>query len=155
MPDGEGHRLLHTCPWEHESTPIERVWAIAKGYVARVHKGNRKPDQLRVDLLHGFYGGGSSANTGVTQEHVRNFIRSADECVSQWIRDTDALRNAYAPGTARAAMGIGTFGAAERQRYRAQNRLIVTFDSDTESSESSASGADSDDHPQAAAAAAV
>jgi hypothetical protein len=149
----KGHCLLHTPPYEHESTPIERVWAVAKGHAARVHVGTRTPDQLRVELLEGFYG--SDRCSGVTTEHVTNFIRSADACITGWIRSIDLLRAAYPHGTATEAMTIASYGEAERRRYRTQNTLIVTFDDGTDSSESSDSSSDGGGTQAAAPAAAA
>jgi hypothetical protein len=137
----DGHQIIHTPPYSHDATPIERVWMIGKQFAAVVNSGSRKPEQLRSDLLEGFYGGDRCA--GVTRDNMTNFIRSADDCATNWIRENALLRAAFAPGTAQAKMHVRAFGAAERQRYRAQNTLIVTFDGDTDSSASSES--DSDD----------
>src|SRR5262249_5205064 len=95
---------------------------------ARVHTAARKPEQLRVDLLRGFYGSAAHKHDGVTAERMGNFIRSADACVTAWIRSNPMLRAAYPAGTPVEGMGIRSFGAAERQRYRAQNTIVVTFD---------------------------
>lgn len=156
------HRLIHTPPWEHESTPIERVWSVAKGFAARVHTAARKPDQLRVDLLRGFYGSAEHKHDGVTAERMGNFIRSADACVTEWIRSNPLLRAAYPPGTPAEGMGIRTFSAAERRRYRDQNKFVVTFDDVTDSSDSSSDESDDNagsggarQRPAAAAAAAA
>lgn len=151
-----GHRLIHTPPYEHEATPIERVWSVAKGFAARVHTAARKPEGLRADLLKGFYGSAPHEHHGVMAENMGNFIRSADDCVSQWIRSNPLLRAAYPHGTPVERMGIRTFGEAERRRYRAQNSVVVTFDDATDSSDSSSDESDCDGsarrRPAAAAA---
>lgn len=151
-----GHRLIHTPPYEHEATPIERVWAVAKGFAARVHTATRKPEQLRADLLCGFYGSKAHEHDGVTAERMGNFIRSADACVSGWIRANPLLRAAYPDKTEVDKMGIRSFGAAERARYRKQNSFVVTFDDATDSSDSSSeSDGDAGTARQPAAAAAA
>lgn len=130
-----GHQIIHTPPYAHDATPIERVWMVGKTFAAKVNSAARKPDQLRVDVLEGLYGG--TRTPGLTQDNVMKFIRSADDCVTAWIRSSAMLRSAYPVGTATADMTIATYGAQQRLRYRAQNSVIVTFDDATDSSESS------------------
>ena len=131
--DGERHQLIFTPPYESESTPIEKVWAKMKQFVASVHFAKRKPDQVLTDIREGFYGG--QRCSGVSAADVQSYIVHAKKTMTQWIQEVPLLREAFGPVDA-VALTMDAFGAYQRARYKQQNTYVISFDSDTESSDS-------------------
>lgn len=132
--DLQRHQLVYTPPYESESTPIEKVWAKMKQFVAKVHFAKRKPPQVLVDIREGFYGGARC--DGVTAEDVQSYIRHTKKTMTQWLQTVPVLRDAFGPGVAVEAMTMDGFGAYQRALYAQQNTLVIDFGDETESSDS-------------------
>lgn len=130
--DIDRHQLVFTPPYESESTPIEKVWAKMKQFVARVHFAKRKPDQVLTDIREGFYGG--TRCDGVSAEDVQSYIGHAKNTMTAWIREVPLLKDAFGPGAKEEEMTMDSFGAYQRALFKQQNTYVISFDSDTESS---------------------
>lgn len=82
---GSVHTVLYTVPYMSESQPVERVWAVMKHFVAKKHHRGRTAQQLRVDIIDGFYGTDDGTHSGVTAQHCQRFIEHAKKEVNGWI----------------------------------------------------------------------
>lgn len=138
------HQLIFTPPYESEAQPIEKLWAKAKGYVARVHRLGRKPKEVRADIITGLYCG--NGFSGITAEDCRGYVRHGKATANGWIRALPSLRAAYRDGSADERMTVDTFNAQCRARYRIANPLPeYALDPDSsDSTDSAIDDADSD-----------
>lgn len=103
--DSKGYRLIYTPPYTPTTQPIELLWGEVKRRVADRFKYGRKIKETREQLLDAFYGilkmqdGDHSQETkeekklrlGVTPELVQSFIRHANDCCEEFVKDDELL----------------------------------------------------------------
>lgn len=127
---GDVHQVLFTVPYMSETQPMEKVWAKVKNYVASVHKRGRTTDELRADVITGFYGSADCRQKPVTAGDCQKFIGHAKKEVDGWIRADAALRDLFPAGV---EPGVDTLSAAVSAAYTAKaGSMVIPIDSNGE-----------------------
>ena len=111
------HQLVFTVPHESESQMIEKVWAKAKAFVAKVDHTGRTPAQMRADLIEGLYGGPRCE--GVTAADCQSYIGHALGTANQWLWESVELGKYWPPCVAPEVVSVTAITHAMRQQYRA------------------------------------
>ena len=122
------HGVLFTVPYQSESQPIEKVWAVMKQYVAAQNRRGRTSEQLRRDVLSGFYGTSDGRHAGVTAELCQKFIGHSKKEVTRWICADPLLRGLFPEGVQAC---VDTLNPAVSDAYTGRaGRMVIPLDAD-------------------------
>jgi hypothetical protein len=113
--------VIWTPAYHSEANPIEKAWAIAKGYVAAAHTGKRNMTELRQQLLLGLYGDPAKGHLGVTPASCTAAIEHTERELAQWMRASERIKALF---PARTAPSRFTVTALNQQRRALYGQLV-------------------------------
>ena len=96
--------MQYTVPYECESQPIEKCWAVVKNYAASQHTSGRTPKQLRAEVMAGFYGL-SGVRPAVKRTNCAAWINHAKKEVNSWMWKS-RMREAFGPDAKEADVSV-------------------------------------------------